>query len=224
MTSDTVWNSLEIAKIVVGVLTPFVVAAVGYLITRQLKNSEFRTQKEFERDREERLHRYEEQKDSEHWKREEQKAEIERRYTPHIELRIDCKFFGPRHNQFLAVFYVQANNKGQVVHKFPSVVFRVRGIKGEQFQYWKDREPRAYFPHKIFETELVPSDWNFIFVEPGVSQQITLTTVIPEEYSYISAYAEFAYREYWPHTAEAVFALPKDIAQGSSDQTAGIDA
>lgn len=134
MSTDTVWNSLEIAKIVVGILTPVVVAAVGYLITRQLKSSEYHMQKELEKDREERLYRHEEQKDAEQLKREEQKAEIERRYTPHIELRIDCKFFGPRHNQFLAVFCVETKNRGQVVHKFPSVVFRVRGIKDEPFQ------------------------------------------------------------------------------------------
>jgi|GEM_PF-3219537 len=223
MTTDTLWNSLEIAKIAVTAITPIVVVGVGYLISRQLKNSEFRMQKELEKDREERALRYEEQKDSERFRREEQKAEIERRYTPHIELRIDCQFFGPRDDQFLATFCVQASNKGQVVHKFPSVVLRVRGIKGEPFQHWQGHEPRAYFPHNVFETDLIPSDWNFIFIEPGVSHQITITTVIPAEYSYVLAYAEFAYKEYWPHTAEAVFFLPQRAVQPTVGQKAGLD-
>lgn len=108
---------------------------------------------------------------------------------------------------------VVATNLGQVLHKFKTITLRVRGIKDEAFKYWEKKnelEPSlyAYFPHKIFETNLVKKNWNFIFIEPAVAQRINQITLIPIDYTYISAHVEFEYKEYWPHTAEAVFAIP----------------
>lgn len=209
MPTETLWNSLEVAKLLVALLTPLAVAFVGFLISKKLKENELARQEELEKGRDERRQQYEERKEEERLEREERIKEIERIYTPHIELRIDCQFFGPRQEQFLASFLLIANNRGHVVHQFPSIRLRVRGIKDESFQYWKGREPRAHFPHKIFEAEVVPPDWNFIYVEPGVAHQITFNTVIPADYSYLLAHAEFHYEKYWPHNVEAIFAVPK---------------
>lgn len=201
MITETSWTSLEIAKLVVSSFTPLMVAFAGYWISKQLTQSE-----------EIRRQQYEERKERERLEREERKDQLERRREPHIELSIDCEFFGPRQRLFLANFLVIANNRGHVVHQFPKILLRVRGIKVEPFQYWQDRTPRAYFPHKIFETDLVPPNWNFVYVEPGVTHQIAFTTIIPAEYSYLLAYAEFDYKEYWPHSAEAIFAVPSSKA------------
>lgn len=191
-------DSLEVAKLVVSALTPLAVVIFGYWINKQFKRSE-----------EEYRRQYEEKKEDERLEREEQLKQIERRYTPHIELSIDCEFFGPRQDKFLVSLLLIANNRGHVVHQFKSIRLRIRGIKNESFQYWKDREPRAYFPHKICEAELVPPDWNFIYVEPGVAHRITFTTVIPVDYSYLLAHAEFYYEKYLPHNVESIFAVPK---------------
>ncbi|MGA2904221.1 MAG: hypothetical protein ABSD98_10345 [Candidatus Korobacteraceae bacterium] len=183
-------------------VTPLVVAIVGYFITRQLKAQEDRSAIARDRDREERERQYAEQ-------RENKKDELERRHTPHIELQVQAQFFGQRNGQFLATISVLAENLGQVLHKFSKITLRIRGIKDEPFEYWKGREPHVLFPHKILNTNLVQSGWDFIFIEPGVAQRITQTTLIPTEYTYISVYVEFEYKKYWPHTAEAVFAVPK---------------
>ena len=208
MVTDQIWNSLEIAKLVVGLVTPLVVAFIGYWISTQLKRSEATRQKERDESRRE----YEEKRDIERLEREARKEQIERRHTPHIELKLECQFLGVRNNQFLAALTVLAGNSGQVLHKFERVILRLRGIKDEQFEYREGREPQANFPHKIFETNLVPGDWNFIFIEPGVTQRVSLITVIPAEYTYVLAHVEFEYKEYWPHTAEAVFAVPNVVA------------
>jgi len=60
----------------------------------------------------------------------------------------------------------------------------------------------------VLETEVVPPNWQFIYVEPGVAHQVTFTTLIPAEYSYLLAHVEFQYKKYWPHTVERVFAIP----------------
>ena len=46
---------------------------------------------------------------------------------------------------------------------------------------------------------------NFLFVEPGVKQDITYVTKIPKIYKYFVAHATFNYDEYTPHFAEKVF-------------------
>jgi hypothetical protein len=38
----------------------------------------------------------------------------ERTYKPHIQFSIDCKFYGPENDYYLAEFIVSAHNKGNV--------------------------------------------------------------------------------------------------------------
>lgn len=234
MAGDQVWNSLELAKLLMGLVTPLVVAVFGYLITQRLKAQEECSEIAREKEREERQRQYEDRislerqerearlearrteeersKERERLERETEKDELERRHTPHIELRLECQFLGARNGQHLTTVLVLATNRGQVLHKFDRIILRVRGIKNERFEYWEGNAPRACFPHKILETNLVPKlvqeSWNFIFIEPGVAQQISLTTLIPAEYTYVLTHVEFEYKKYWPHTAEAVFAVP----------------
>jgi hypothetical protein len=230
MASEQLWNSLEVAKLLAGLLTPVAVALVGYWITLRLRSQQERSERAREEEREERRRQYEERanlerqerearaeesrkqeersRERETLEREAQRDELERKHTPHIELRLEAQFFGQRGGLLLTAISVVATNLGQVLHKFDRIILRVRGIKDEPFQYWKGREPHAHFPHKILETNLVQEDWNFIFIEPGVAQRITLTTLIPIEYRYALVHVEFEYKKYWPHTAEAVFAIP----------------
>ena len=52
MTTEQIWNSLEIIKLLAGLVTPLVVAVVGYWITLRLKAQEERSEIEREKDRE----------------------------------------------------------------------------------------------------------------------------------------------------------------------------
>ncbi|MFZ0311849.1 MAG: hypothetical protein WAL85_03995 [Candidatus Korobacteraceae bacterium] len=186
MTASQSWGSLEIAKLVAQFATPLVVILVGYFITRRLKAQEDQSANAREKDR----------------------NELERRHTAHIGLRLETQFLGERNGQFLTTISVVAENLGQMLHKFNKITLRIRGIKDEPFEFWKGREPHAFFPHKILETNLVQPEWEFIFIEPGVAQRIVQTTLIPAGYTYVSVHVEFEYKKYWPHTAEAVFAVP----------------
>lgn len=55
---------------------------------------------------------------------------------------------------------------------------------------------------------------NFLFVEPGVKQEITYATKIPQQYKYIVAHAVFYYDKYTPHIAEKVFNI-STLASGN---------
>ncbi|MEK6337359.1 MAG: hypothetical protein AABM67_20750 [Acidobacteriota bacterium] len=129
-----------------------------------------------------------------------------------VEFSIDCNFFGPQQEQYLAEFRLHAVNKGVVVHRFPSIELRVLGLKkSDPISFWEDRKPRVEFPHKVMQAEIVHDKYSYIFVEPGVEQVITYVTTFPAEYRFILARAEFRYDRRNPHSAEKVFELtPSD--------------
>lgn len=66
---------------------------------------------------------------------------------------------------------------------------------------------RINFPEKILKESIIPPQWNYIFVEPGVKQELIYTTRIPEDISFILATVEFHYDATTPHTAERMFEL-----------------
>jgi len=204
------WNSLEAAKLLATLGTPIAVAFIGYWISKRLSAYQINRQKEAEARNREAQALAEERRQRQDDERQLAKDELERRHTPHIAIQIEAEFLGRRNGQILTNFTVLAENAGSVMHKFPKIIFRVRGIKDEPFQPWPGREPLAYFPHKVLETDLVNPGWNFIFIEPGITQRISLATLIPEDYTYIVAHVEFEYKEYWPHTAQAVYVVPRD--------------
>jgi len=187
MNTQQVWNSLELAKFSASLATPVVVALIGLWISSRLKAQD---------------RKFEAAYHAEH-----------RLNTPHIELKLDCEFHGIRNSCRLATFTVTATNVGQVLHKFDRIILRVRGIKDEPFGYRADEDRhdnyRVDFPHPLLKTNLVPvPKWNFVFVEPGVTQRLPLTTCIPVDFTYLLVHVKFEYEAYTPHTAEAVFAVP----------------
>ena len=186
------WNSLEAAKLLVSILTPLVIVILGFLF-----NS--------------RLHKLESEKEDtirkQDAKQQKERDELERRHTPHIEFDIDCKFFGPHHGKYAAEFILTANNKGITKHEFTSIILRLREIKQDApLSFWTKRyKYRLEFPEKIFEDEVKPKNWNYIFVEPGVTQHLSYITIIDAEIKYITARAEFNYKQYKPHSTEKMF-------------------
>ncbi|SCX28007.1 hypothetical protein [Mycolicibacterium fluoranthenivorans] len=205
MNSQDAWNSVEIAKLVASLLTPVVVALLGFLLSRRLSAQEQRERAaqslRESQDRERREEREAEAKEHE--------DEVLRRKYPHIELTLECEFLGERQGWHLVTFSIVANNVGQVRHEFGYINFRLRGIKhNAPFNFFKDT-PRVTFPEKILaKTNVKPPQWNYAFIEPGVTQRIPVTTRVSADCSHVMAQVEVEYDPHSPHTAEAVFAVP----------------
>lgn len=191
MSQPQIWTSLEIAKFAASMATPVAVALIGLWINSTLKERDRRAEAAYR---------------SEH-----------RLNTPHIELTLEYELLGSRAGKHLVTFTVAARNTGQVLHKFDRIILRVRGIRDEPFERGVldsevDVAPydvyRAQFPHPVLKTNLVPAPkWNFVFVEPGVTQRLPLTTPISSEFTYLLVHVMFAYEAYTPHTAQSVFAV-----------------
>lgn len=221
------WNSLEIVKLVFSTLTPLTILLLGIWINIRLRNFERsrETDREEKKQEREELKRIDkEEKESARQKEEHERKERERLYreknekeqienerihTPHIEFNIHCIFFGPQNGMYIAEFILNAHNRGCTTQRLPRIMLRALGIRsGEKLSFWEGYEPRLKFPEKIFETDIVPKDWDSILVEPGVNHTINFTTVIPQEYRFIVARAEFHYEKYLPQSTEKVFELP----------------
>ena len=182
--------------------TPIVVAVLGFLLSRRLVAAQHTRETQ---DRERRA-----RQDTEAKLRED---EILRRKYPHIELTLECEFFGESQGWRLATFSVVANNVGQVRQDFSHVYLRLRGLNGDAAFDLLGNTHRVAFPEELLKTtDLKPPEWNYVFIEPGVKQRIPLTTRIPAGCAYVRAHVEVKYDEYSPHTAEAVFAVPHTAA------------
>jgi hypothetical protein len=153
------WTSLEVAKLLVSLLTPLLVVILGYWLNRRLKEIEQENQKrnreiEQENQRRNQLREEEQQR---------LRDEIERRHDPHIEFTIACNLFGPVDGWFVAEFVITAKNVSLVRHQFREIILRARGIKqGEPPELWEGHGDRLEFKHKLFEANVVPQNWNFL--------------------------------------------------------------
>jgi hypothetical protein len=135
---------------------------------------------------------------------------------PRIEFGVDCRFFGPVHGDYLAAFEIHANNKGHVEHKFKEIRLKVLGIKqGEKLTEWPEHEPRLYFPDVLVRgVNLVPKNFGYYFVRPGVDQTFSFATKVSTDYRFLVARATFVYEPSADlHTAERVF----DLHQGRKE-------
>lgn len=185
------WNSLEIAKLAVSLLTPLLVVLLGYWFNRRLK--------EIEQENQQRSQLYAKEQ-------ERIRDEIERRHYPHIEFTIECNFYGPQQGWYIAEFVIFARNTSLVRHEFKKITLRVRGMKqDEEPSLWEGHGDRLQLKHKLLETDIVPQNWNYIFVEPDVTQRICFISRIPADYRYIVAWAQFSYDQYTPHNIERLF-------------------
>lgn len=127
---------------------------------------------------------------------------------PRIEFGIDCTFLGPQQGFFVAAFVVNAHNKGYVEHRFTELRMKALGIKaGEALTDWKGHAPRLCFPEVIFRgVNLVPQEFGYFFVRPGVDQSFSFVTRVSQDIRFIVARATFKYQKTGDlHTVERVF-------------------
>ncbi len=178
------WNNIETIKTFIPLVTPFVIV----LLTFYLK------------------HIYDKK---------------ERRYALRIEFGLDAMIIGVQNGFYLLEFITTINNKSLVQKEFSAITLRIRGIKNDEaIGLWtatviddETKEPkkvktrRINFPEKILKETIIPPKWNYIFVEPGVKQEIIYTTPIPEDIRYILATVEFHYDAKTLHTAEKMLTL-----------------
>lgn len=128
--------------------------------------------------------------------------------SPRVEFDLDCKFWGPQHNYYLTSFTVIASNKGNVEHRFNEIRIRVLGIKDDQpLTEFAKYPPMTNFPVTIMkEVNIIPPEYGYFFVRPGVKQSMNYVANIPGNIRFIIVRATFQYQSTGDiHTTEKVF-------------------
>ncbi len=146
--------------------------------------------------------------------RERERSERHREDVPQFEFDMDVGLIKKKGTSVLVEFRVILNNRGNVKQDIKSIKLRIRTINAnDKLEFWKDSAFRLSFPHKIFETEIIPKRYKFIFVEPNVKQILNYTTILTESVELVSARAEFSYGRARKgsrgskHSVEKVFAI-----------------
>lgn len=130
-------------------------------------------------------------------------------HRPRIEFDILCTFLGMQSGVRVASFAVLANNKGNVEHKFSRVSLKARGILAAQ-ELKRRQDGRLDFPESLLKAELIPEEFGYFFVRPGIAQPFTSTTIIPDDTRFILARAAFRYENSEDlHTTERAFEVPQ---------------
>ena len=134
---------------------------------------------------------------------------LERTHVPRVDFNLDCRFYGPQNNEFIAEFLLSINNKGLVIHRFHDVLLRVRGIEeGQDLAFLKDNEPRLAFPVLLVNDNVIyKRKHSRIFVEPGINQTLTYVSKISSSVRFIVARVEFRYDQSRTYSVERVFEL-----------------
>jgi len=130
---------------------------------------------------------------AEQQRREEQLWEEERRLIPRTEFDARCDFYGPEANGYPAVITLSVYNKGSTQRRFRSMRVRLRGIRnGARLEFWSARgSHRLAFPEKLVDDDLVPDrPGDYYFVEPGVRQVFTYSTLVPQDMKYVLLHLE----------------------------------
>jgi hypothetical protein len=192
---------IALASVATAVLLSIVTVMVNSRLHRSQQEWEDRARRE-EREREDRARREERE-------RERALSERHREDTPHVEFTLDCESFGPEEDHFLVEVLLFVHNRDLVQQKFKSILLRIRGIKRDQTLAFREgNKSRLSFPERILDDEeVVPKNYNFLFVEPGVRQTISYVTKVHSSIKYVVVFAEFRYDRFTPHTVERVFHL-----------------
>ena len=126
--------------------------------------------------------------------REIKRAEKRREDMPLFQFDMEIGLVHQKDGKCLVEFRVVLDNRGNVKQDIKSIKLRVRTINKEDgLAFWEGRNFRAEFPHKVFETEIIPKGYKFIFVEPNVKQVLNYATILDSNVELVAARAEFSY-------------------------------
>ena len=187
-----------------GLIATTIMAVVTLVINRINHREEMKRSDE--------RHAQELRRQSEEINRMERIMELERRFKPHIEFCLAANFLGPQNGAYAAEILIEVKNKGNIQQKITSMRLRIRGIKhSDKLEFWERYPKRLRFPEELLEAPVIDQDYGYYFVEPGVDQVISFTTIVPEAFRFIVVWAEFRYGETRKrgegarHSAERVF-------------------
>jgi hypothetical protein len=136
-------------------------------------------------------------------------------FKPRIQFDVDCKFVSLQNSeQLIAEIQFIFENKGFVEHRLWNLNVSVDALKSGRNLKIKEGTHELIFDEKVMsKVQLVPKEYEYYFVRPGVKQVITHTIEVSSSISAIRITASFDYNRNkdYPHTARRVFGVPGNV-------------
>lgn len=116
-------------------------------------------------------------------------------HFPRVNFEVGANFIGEQDGKVLAEVVAVIENKGIVPFKMKNLTFTLRGLSDRDAVLPRQDSERSEinFPHKLASGSLVPSDWPFSFVYPGVRTEYNFVTTVPPEMAFIRVQGRFLY-------------------------------
>jgi len=148
-------------------------------------------------------------------------------FKPRVQFDLDCHLLplGSGGRAYLAEVFFIFENKGFVEHRLYDLSLSIHGLSDATSTGQPPAESTRLFNRRLFPRQvIVPPNYKWYFVRPGVRQIITYQALLSEPGPFIQVMSGFTYRERskWPHTARRVFSVSSKaasaIASGTSQE------
>jgi len=135
---------------------------------------------------------------------------LRREYARKVEFDISANILWFQNEPYVVEFDIALDNKGKVKIKIPYISLSVRTLN-EGDEYSKFKQSRLKFPPPIIDVQniLIGKDFDFTFVEPGITQHYRFVAEVSKEAKYLLATGKFEYRKGWPHTTSKLIQLSR---------------
>ena len=131
---------------------------------------------------------------------------------PHIATSCQIKFIGLQRGQWMIELIATLENKGKVEHRFKDFTFDLNGIRKcdslVQSIQWGGQ---INFPIALAEGSLLPSDFQFFSLGPGVTGNYSFVTSVPDDIKFLILHCRFRYmdRLSYSHSMECTQIVPQ---------------
>lgn len=130
----------------------------------------------------------------------------ERLNHPQVEFTVAARLLGPQRSNNVVETTLTFRNTGKARVELPKIKLEIRGIKHDADLVERQDKPAKldFTTRVVHEPNLVPPEWEYLFVEPGVTQEIKHVSKVDTVYSFLLVRSEFVYRNGDPHSSVCV--------------------
>jgi hypothetical protein len=116
-----------------------------------------------------------------------------KRLHPQVELTVTARLLGPQRSNNVVETTLTFRNTGKVRVELPKIELEIRGMEADSDLFaLKNKSAQFDFTTRIaHEPNLVPPQWDYLFVEPGGTQEIRRISKVDARYSFLLVRSEF---------------------------------
>ncbi len=121
---------------------------------------------------------------------------FKRSFASKIKMNISGEIVGKDiSNQLMLSTNLSVENVGEVRFKAKEIMLTVRGIlDNTNFKIGDEKIlNQINFDNKIYQDNIIPEEWGYTFIDPGVLQNFRYTILIPKDYKYLLIESKIIY-------------------------------